>query len=181
MKHKRFDHKNWPRALSDQQTVHVLPEGILVDYLAHEVVRPLVVLSCGRQVTVLASHYRWVHFAPFKAHHALTVQLDAQDRAVQYYIDINLSNEIAEDGIPVGLDLYLDVVALVEDWKVLHAEVIDQEELEEAVHLGKVTPEQARFAQQEALKMLDTVQREDFASLVVIRRHLNTSLTRGST
>lgn len=181
MKHKRFDLKNWPRALSDQQTVHVLPEGILVDYLAHEVVRPLVVPSCGRQVTVLDSHYRWVHFAPFKAHHALTVQLDAQDCAVQYYIDINLSNEIAEDGIPVGLDLYLDVVALVQGWKVLQAEVIDQEELEEAVQLGKVTPDQARFAQQEALKMLDAVQREDFASLVVVRRHLTTSLSRGST
>ena len=172
MKKKHFDHRNWHRVSSHEQHIYPLPEGILVDFIAGEVTKPLVVSSCGEQVVVLDSHHRWVYFAPTGGFHALTVQLDAEDRPVQFYIDINHSNGVSEDGIPYGMDLYLDVVALPEGWQVRAAEIIDADELEEAVSQGLVTPELAEFAWTEAQKVQALLMDQAFDDLHVVQKHL---------
>ena len=172
MKKKRFDHRNWHRVLSHEQHIYNLPEGVLVDFIAGEVTKPLVVSSCGEQVVVLDSHFRWIYFAPKGASHALTVQLDPEDRPVQFYIDINHSNAVSEDGIPYGLDLYLDVVALPEGWQVRAAEIIDADELEEAVKQGLVTAELADFAWTEAQKVHALLLDQAFDDLWMVRGHV---------
>ncbi|GEM45277.1 DUF402 domain-containing protein [Deinococcus cellulosilyticus] len=172
MKKKCFDHRNWHRTTSDEQHIYNLLDGILVDYLAGEVTKPLVVSSCGVQMTVLDSFHRWIHWAPTGAHHALTVQLDAQDRPIQFYIDINHSNAVSEDGLPYGMDLYLDVVALTEGWQVKTAEIIDGDELEEAISQGRVSPELAEFAWMQARNVHALLLNQAFEDLLVVQKHL---------
>ncbi|WP_245528310.1 DUF402 domain-containing protein [Deinococcus maricopensis] len=112
MKRKRFDHRQWRRVVSGTQTVLTLPQGVLVDYRAGEVTLPLDVPCCGRTLRVLDSGFRWVYLAPSDMPHTLTVQLDAAGRPVQFYVDVNEENGVDEDGIPYGLDLFLDVLGL---------------------------------------------------------------------
>lgn len=172
MKKKPFDHRSWHRVISSEQHVHILSEGVLVDFLAGEVTKPLTVWSCGQQVTVLDSQFRWIYFAPTGGHHALTVQLDAQDIPVQFYIDINQANAVQEDGIPYGLDLYLDVVALPEGWKVKSSEIIDADELEAALFEGKVSEEQATFARNEAQKLLQLLLEQNLQDVWLVQQHV---------
>lgn len=172
MKRKPFDHRNWHRVSSSEQHFYNLPQGILVDFIAGKVTRPLVVSSCGEQVVVLDSHHRWIYFAPTGGFHALTVQLDPEDTPVQFYIDINHSNGVSEDGIPYGMDLYLDVVVLPDGWQVRAAEIIDGDELAEAVKQGLVTPELADFAWSEAQSVHALLLAQSFEDLLLVQKHL---------
>ncbi|GGJ40951.1 DUF402 domain-containing protein [Deinococcus roseus] len=173
MKKKRFDHLGWHRTLTDEQHIYILPEGILVDYIAGLVSHPLWVPTCaGQQVKILDSHYRWIHFAPTGAHHALTVQLDPHDCPVQFYLDINQSNERDEDGIPYGLDLYLDIVAVPDGWQVKAAEIMDGDELEEALKEGHITQTQADFAWTQAQRLHVQLLSQQFADLKLVQEHL---------
>lgn len=172
MKKKRFDHLNWHRTTSDQQQVVQLPEGVLVDYVAGEVTRPLHACCCGQELTLLDSGYRWIYFAPNGAHHALTVQLNAQDQPIQFYVDVNEHNGVDLDGIPYGMDLYLDVVALVAGWSVQDTALQDEDELQQALEKGQIDGQQALFAKQEAAHIQDELMKNAFKPVEVVRFYL---------
>ena len=135
MKRKLFDLRVWHRTLdAGTQTVHRLPGGLLVDYRAGEVVKPLIVPFGGRTYCILNTDYRWVHYVPAGARHALTVQLDDSDQVQQLYVDIIQGSGTGKDGLPWIDDLYLDVAGVVEispdgTWTVRETEVLDEDEL----------------------------------------------------
>lgn len=78
-----------------------------MDYRAGPVLRPLDVLFRGRTLRIPDTGYRWVYFHPAGVPHALTAQLDAQDRPVQLYVDICAGGGLDADGQPFVTDLYL--------------------------------------------------------------------------
>ncbi|GAA4018157.1 DUF402 domain-containing protein [Deinococcus rubellus] len=182
MKRKVFDRRIWPRAISGEQTALNLPGGLIVDYRAGEVTAPKWVSVAGRALCILDSGYRWVHYAPSGATHALTVQLDASDRVQQLYVDVGEASGIGADGLPWMDDLYLDVVGLVDvqpdgRWQVTATEVIDQNELEEALQSGRVTPQQHAFAWAEADGVVSALHAQSFGPLEVMRRYLQDPYT----
>ncbi|WP_161883690.1 DUF402 domain-containing protein [Deinococcus alpinitundrae] len=182
MKRKVFDRRIWSRAVSGEQTTLSLPGGLLVDYRAGEVTTPKWVTVAGQARCILASGYRWVHYAPSGATHALTVQLDAAGRIQQLYVDVGEASGVGVDGLPWMDDLYLDVVGLVEvqqdgHWRVTDTEVIDQEELDEALRAGQVTPGQHAFAWAEIRHVLAALHAQTFAPLEVVRRYLQDPYT----
>ncbi|WP_264774631.1 DUF402 domain-containing protein [Deinococcus aetherius] len=122
-----------------------------MDYSPGQGATPLDILLFGQTVRVLDSGYRWVDFIPASGHHALKVQMDARGTPVQLYVDIFRESGLDTAGVPWINDLYLDVVALctVEldgTWRVHRAEIIDVDELEEALHRGLITAEEATLA-----------------------------------
>ena len=182
MKRKVFDRRSWHRVVSGEQTSLALPGGLIVDYRAGEVTEPKWVSVAGQARCILDSGYRWVHYAPSGAKHALTVQLDAAGRVQQVYVDVGEASGVSVGGLPWMDDLYLDVVGLVEvqqggRWQVTDSEVIDQNELDEALRAGQVTPGQHALAWAEARRVLAALQAQTFAPLKVVRRYLQDPYT----
>lgn len=182
MKRKRFDHRTWHRAATGEQTVLELPGGLLVDYRAGEVTEPLRVPFRGRELLILDSGYRWVHYSPSGQTHALTVQLDTAGVPQQLYVDIGEGVGVGKDGLPYIDDLYLDVIAvcLVQpggQWRVTETEIIDAEELEDALRSGAVSPGQAEFAWQEARAVEAALRGGRFAPLEILRGYLSDPYT----
>ncbi|WP_420597403.1 DUF402 domain-containing protein [Deinococcus sp.] len=182
MKRKRFDRRNWQRVVGGgDQTTLALPGGLIVDYRAVEVITPLEVPFAGRTLRILDSGYRWVSYVPFKARHALTVQLDALGHLQQLYVDVGETTGIDDDGLPWIDDLYLDVVGVAtpsaESWMVSETEVLDEDELDDALRLGRVTPPQYQIAWAEARAVLAALETQQFAPLDVVRRYLQDPYT----
>ncbi len=174
MKHKRFDRRNWARATGNQERVWQTDAGIFVDFRAGQVVRPLDVPFRGRTLRILDTGFRWLYFHPAGANHALTVQLDAQDRPVQLYVDICAGGGLDPDGQPFVRDLYLDVLAVCDllldgAWQVADTELIDADELEEAVQAGVMEAGQAAFAWAEARRVQVALAANSFGPAHVVQ------------
>lgn len=178
MKRKTFDKRGWHRAASIGQSALQLPAGTLVDVLALEVTQPKTVVLGGQSLCILDTGYRWVHYAPHEAQHALTVQLDAGGVPVQFYVDVGAGSGVGAEGLPYMDDLYLDVVARVSpDWAVLNSEIIDEDELEAALKNGEVTQEQYALAWAEARRIEAALQAGAFKPVDVVRGYLSDPYT----
>ncbi|AFZ68053.1 DUF402 domain-containing protein [Deinococcus peraridilitoris] len=159
MPRKRFDKRDWHRVpAGGTQLVRDTPRGLLVDYTAGRVTLPLTVPFRERRLTILDDHYRWVFLLPHASgpavRHALTLQCDAQGRVVQVYVDVIGDGGRDEDGLPWTLDLYLDVIAVVDDeGRVLDAEIIDADDLAKAVRDGRLDEATASRAWVEARRI----------------------------
>lgn len=177
MKHKRAGRKDWHRAVTDQEKIIYITHGVIVDDQAGTVTKPLEVPFRNRSLRILESHYRWIHFAPFGKNCALTVQLDAQNVPQQIYVDICDGHGLDPDGVPFVNDLYLDVIAVCDvlpsgRWYVTETEIIDQQELEDALREGQVNQAQYDLAWAEARAVEASLLAQEFPPLEVVREYL---------
>jgi uncharacterized protein len=165
MKRKIFDLGTWDRLERHTAALHREGGYVIYDLHAQAVNRPLDVTFQGRPVRILDHGYRWVRFHPHGAGegvtgHALTVQLDASGHPVQFYVDLHGGEGVTPSGHPWHDDLYLDLVgALAAEqsgpWRLaavvlIDTVLIDQDELQEALEAGLVSPLQAQAAYAEA-------------------------------
>lgn len=187
MKRKPFDLRPWPRVTHHTQTVTHIPGFVIVDFTAHEVIRPLDVRVPGQESTVriLDSGFRWVRAHPTGTGEgvmgdAMTVQLNAAGRPVQFYVDIHGGEGVGENGLPWTDDLYLDVIGHpgeADPWQVDATGVIDGDELEEAVGTGLVSPEQAEATWAHAQRVEEQLRAGTYPPLDVLRRYLEDPYT----
>ncbi|GAA5512228.1 hypothetical protein Dcar01_00942 [Deinococcus carri] len=175
MKRKGNDYVAWFG--SGEQQVLRVPNGWLVEYRPGKVETPLDVTLLGQTVRVLDSGYRWVDVVPDTGHHALKVQMDGQGVPRQLYVDIFRESGLDAAGVPWVNDLYLDVVALCQvlpdgRWQVTAAEIIDVDELEEALAAGRVTPREAALAWEQAQAAQAALLAQAFPLLEVVRQYV---------
>lgn len=175
MKRKRFDLRNWRRVNRCSQAVYPMPAGVIVDFVGHEVSDPLEVVCCGQTFSVMQNGYRWIRYEPRDQFHALTVMLNEQDELQQIYVDITGGSGVDPDGIPWTDDLYLDVIALADaNWQVIASEIIDQDELDEALAVGAITSAQYDHAWAEARAVQMVLDQQAFAPLEVLKEFMTT-------
>ena len=98
--------------------------------------------------------YQWLELAPKHGNYVLTAMFH-EDRLFQHYIDITLKNEVTEDGNAVFYDLFLDVV-LDENGK---CDVIDTEELDQALSTGVINKADYALAKSTAEGVVDFYRR----------------------
>ncbi|PNY80583.1 DUF402 domain-containing protein [Deinococcus koreensis] len=182
MKRKIYDLRPWARTARHSQTVLTVPGHVIVDYLAHEVERPLDVEFGGRTLRVLDSGFRWVRIHPTGSGEgvlgsALTAQLGVSGAPVQVYVDIHTGEGVGEDGLPWTDDVYLDVIGDWQEGRVMETHVIDGEELEAAVQGGRVTPELAGAAWALARQVEAELRAGTYAPLDTLRRYLSDPYT----
>ncbi|GHF55474.1 hypothetical protein HNQ07_003352 [Deinococcus metalli] len=187
MKRKVFDLRPWARVARHTQTVLTLPGYVIVDFVAHDVIRPLDVMFGERTLRVLDSGYRWVRVhptgrGPGALGSALSAMLDGDGVPVQVYVDIHWGEGVGEGGLPWTDDAYLDVIGnwRVEDThagRVIETHIIDAEDLDAAVGAGAVTPEQAQAVWAHARDVQAELLGDTYAPLAVLRRYLSDPYT----
>ncbi|MFC4637404.1 DUF402 domain-containing protein [Deinococcus hohokamensis] len=187
MKRKTFDLRPWPRVTAHTQTVTHIPGYVIVDFTAHTVVRPLDVPVPGAQgvARVLDSGFRWVRAHPTgagegAAGYALTAMLGADGRPVQFYVDLHGGEGVDSSGLPWHDDLYLDVIGRPDEadpWQVAAAQIIDGEDLEEAVATSLVSPEVAERTWAHARRVEAALLAGTLEPVAVVRRYLEDPYT----
>lgn len=105
-------------------------------------------------VTIVDVNYSWLQFAPKDEHWWLTAVIDEKDRIVQYYFDITYQNYLMENGESYFYDLYLDVVLLPNGKLYL----LDEDELEEALHKSWITQEDYDIAYQTGKQLMNRLE-----------------------
>jgi uncharacterized protein len=123
-----------------------------------DVREPLTVRCCGADVTIIDRGYSWLQHFPTGAAHTLTTMFDAQGGVVQWYVDICKQHGVGADGIPWYDDLYLDLV--VDPSGV--TELLDGDELGDALERGLVSPDDYELAWQEANQLIARVKMDAF-------------------
>lgn len=146
MKLKSTNRKNWRRVPKLETRVLHLVDLSLVFVRALQVVAPLVVRSCNKRICIMDTGFVWLYICKKDAKHILTVHFNEALEAQQYYVDIIDSWSPDPAGFPVYRDLYLDVIAL----STKEVEIIDQDELKDALELGKISENQFAAAWREA-------------------------------
>jgi len=156
IKTKPITRSDWPRVPRKAFVCETLAlpafRGVAALLRLDEVHAPLIVTSCGQQVTLVDKGFYWIQLAPQDAHWWLTAMLDPDGNLYQYYFDITLQNRIA-GAASVFDDLFLDVVALPDG----RCEVLDRDELDEALASCLITQEQYDMALSQATILMSTL------------------------
>ncbi|MDV6374106.1 DUF402 domain-containing protein [Deinococcus arenicola] len=187
MKRKTFDLRPWARVTQSTQTVLAVPGYVIVDFTAQTVIRPLDVARPGSVGTqrILDNGYRWIRCHPTGTGEgvmgaALTVQMNAEGQPVQFYVDIHGGEGVQDDGLPWHDDLYLDVIGGPHDaqrWTITATDIIDADELEEAVEAGLITPNLAARIWDHARQIEAELLAGTYAPVDILRRYVEDPYT----
>lgn len=161
MKRKYGDRAGWSRLIRREfRQMKINDESFTGDVtllIMHEVAEPVVFEYPNRKVCVVNNGYSWLQHFPENERFSLTTVFDEAGRTVQWYIDICLANG-NENGRPWMDDLFLDIILLP------NGDIIqkDAEELEAALSEGLITEELYQFAWEEANRINQLLETDQF-------------------
>lgn len=112
---------------------------------------PLQVPCPGGLCTIGDAGYGWLQIAPRDAHWWLTVIVDSQDRLFESYFDITRENDFSSPLAPTFYDMKLDVTVAPGGTP----RILDEEELEEALEAGGISPREYKLALETAKEIID--------------------------
>lgn len=125
-----------------------------------EVVEPLTVHYHSRDVLIADTGYSWFQAAVPGAHWWLTAMFDERDQIIQIYFDITGGSRFDDPENPTFEDMYLDIVVSADG----SIEVVDRDELDEALQSGAINARQHREAVEDCGK-LEKFLRENTAAV----------------
>lgn len=163
MKRKRADRGDgWKRISKHRFVLQASETEAFQGYVSllyfDEVREPLWVPYAGQSICIVDDGYSWLQIFPQGARHAATVMFNAQGEAVQWYVDICKRAFIDEQGVLWYDDLYLDIIFLPGD----KIELIDVDELDEALEQGVISDDEYNLAWNEASALLTQLKEERF-------------------
>ena len=104
-------------------------------------------------VTAMDDGYYIIEMVPKTGHQALRIFLNDKKEIVEYYFDIIKESGITEENVPYYKDLYLDVTIQ----KNGDINILDEDELEQALKEEKITNEEYNLAIEEKNKLLEEI------------------------
>ncbi len=107
----------------------------------------------GEPVVIADNGYHWLQIAMADTHWWLTAMVDPAGEITQYYFDITLENRLLDSRDSWFTDIYLDVV-LMPDGRM---DLLDADELDEALESGDITEEQHHLAHLWAKELMATL------------------------
>lgn len=126
-----------------------------------EVTGPLTVHYHSRAVLIADAGYSWFQAAVPGAHWWLTAMFDTHDRLIQIYFDITGGSRFDDPENPTFEDMYLDIVVSADG----SIEVVDRDELDEALQNNAITAAQHQVAMDNCDK-LEKYLRENTADVM---------------
>lgn len=154
VKIKPINKSNWARVIKKQTACIDLKEREGVAYLIKidEVTKPLSKVCLGELVKLADVGYYWLQIGLKDKNFWLTAMYDEKENFVQYYFDVTRKNVIqAEDSY--FEDLYLDVIYLGKD----KIEILDKDDLDEALNEGSITQKEYDFSVKTAEQIIANV------------------------
>lgn len=157
MKRKHADRSDWKRIESREFAIMRQDTDAFSGYVTllhfHTVRAPLIKKMDGRKLVLADAGYYWMQHFPQGKRYSVTTMLNDKEEVVQWYVDVCEPPVLDERGIPYYDDLYLDVVLLPSGKRFL----LDEEELDEALRLGRISEEQYRLASEEAHHLMERI------------------------
>jgi len=146
MKRKRADRVDWWRILQRRFALTRIEESSFKGYVAlfyiDKVIEPLIVTHGNERVCLADKGYQWLQHFPDHEPYALTSIFNEQGELVRWYLDICKRHWLDEQGILWYDDLYLDLDISPNG----HINVLDVDELDEALGTEGVTPGEYEMA-----------------------------------
>ena len=127
-------------------------------------VREPFILSTGE--CLIDDDYYIVEIIPKNENYSVREFFDNNKRLLQYYIDVSLDNGIDDKTkIPYYDDLFIDITIMNDK-----IEVLDEDELENALKTNKITMEEYNLAHEVKEKLLDEIDKKN-------NKYINRDLT----
>jgi predicted RNA-binding protein associated with RNAse of E/G family len=162
MKRKRADYPDWQRIIQKRFAATWLEESTFRGYVTlfyMDAVRaPLWRELGGQKVCLADAGYTWLQHFPQGARHVLTSTFDAQGTLVRWYVDICKQHFRDEQGIIWYDDLYLDLDVSPEG----AINLLDVDELDDALRQGQVSPTEYELAWKEANALISAIEEDMF-------------------
>ena len=95
---------------------------------------------------------KWLEFYPENSNVAMTVCFNKENKILQWYFDI-MQNVGIKDGNPYFEDLYLDITITPEN----KIELLDEDEIKEALENKEITQKQYDMAYEEAERLINKI------------------------
>lgn len=135
---KRITEKSWRSFERKGYYFH----GMVSIFEIHKVQESLTVNYFDRNVLLADNGYKWVQYFPKGESYTITVMINEKDEVIQWYIDVCHSHGVTEKNVPWYKDLYLDIIVFPDGtWN-----LVDEEELHDALKLGIITKKDFDFA-----------------------------------
>jgi uncharacterized protein len=168
---KSAERPYWPRLLRRRFYLERVDDSRFCGYVSlicmDEVRAPLIRPFRGMPVCLVDNGYSWLQHFPAGEHFTLTTQFDQEGRIVQQYIDIIRTQGVDERGIPWIEDLYLDISILPTG----ETELLDRDELDQALEKGDITPADHAAALREAERLLGMISKNELPLLRLAPAH----------
>ncbi|GHO42621.1 DUF402 domain-containing protein [Ktedonospora formicarum] len=167
MKIKRSDRSDWRRVKKRRYALipveHETFCGHASLFCMDEFLEPLWVPYAGRLICVADQGHHWLQMFPQGARHVITVMYDQDGVVTQWYIDICKRSYMDDRGEMWYEDLYLDIIFTPGD----KIELIDVDDLDEALRQGAISDEEYNLAWKEASNLLTALEEGTFGPLLV--------------
>ena len=158
MKLKYADYPNWDR---------VNRKGYINKYFnneeftgnislltAEDVKEKLIVIKDNEEFVLVDNKFKWLEIYPENNKNiAVSVAIDDKDKILEWYFDIAKDTLITEKGVPYIKDLYLDVVLYPSG----EIEMLDKDELQEALDNEDITKEDFNLAYKVANELIQEI------------------------
>lgn len=106
---------------------------------------------------LIDNNYYIVEVLPKNENYAMRVYFNEKKERLEYYFDISLKNGLDEETrIPYYDDLYTDITVVQEN-----IEVLDEEELQEAFNMGKISKSEYNIANETRDKLLQSIKNKN--------------------
>lgn len=169
MKRKRADRHPWPRVTRSRYRAWRLDAPLFRGYVSvfwiDQVREPLLLPFLGHHLTIADAGHLWLQLFPDGVPHTLTAMVDERGAIVQWYVDICHAHGQDADGSLWYDDMYLDVVMLPTG----ELEIIDGEELDDALDRAQVTPDEYAEAWREAIRVRAAIEASNYPLMAVAR------------
>lgn len=122
----------------------------------NQIDKTFVVEQFGKSIVYIDNGYYIIEFTPLDQFYNARVYLDRDANVIGYYFDMSRGNGVKEN-IPYYDDLYLDVI-FCPDGNLI--EIIDEDELNDALNDGKITREEFDLAKNVCSTLIDEIQKK---------------------
>ena len=150
-KKKRYADKTVKNRVEEviQKTITVNEKLFTGDIYFYDFIKVKTKIVVSDEICILDNGYKWLEFYNYDSKIKLTAIYDNNLEIVEWYFDI--AKEIGKDnGLPYEDDLYLDVV-VTSDEKI---QLIDEDDLEDALKRMEINLEEYKLAYDEAKKLI---------------------------
>jgi len=158
MKLKYADYPNWNRVNQKKYINKYFNNddfsGNISLLTAEKVKQKLTITKHNKELVLIDDNYKWLEIYPDNNKNiAVSVAMDNNDEILEWYFDIAKDTLLTEEGVPYIKDLYLDVILYPSG----EIEILDEDELQEALDKKDISKEDFDFAYQLSNELIEKI------------------------